>query len=91
MFATWKEVVDELLRIRTLQNNWDGEGSPAPAPALVDAALRFAGNLEKAKHPLPDTVYASGYGTVYLEWQTSPYREVIEVLSAGQMEIRCAR
>lgn len=41
----WQCIIDELLRIRSLKDDWDGEGSEAPHPALVDGAITLAQTL----------------------------------------------
>jgi hypothetical protein len=37
---TWDQLIDELLGIRNLKDDWDGEGTEAPPPALVDGAIK---------------------------------------------------
>ncbi|MGL4550481.1 MAG: hypothetical protein ACRC33_04785 [Gemmataceae bacterium] len=51
--AAWGEAIDELLRIRSLGDDWDGEGGLAPPPALVDGAIISARTLEGCGHPPP--------------------------------------
>ncbi len=48
----WSPLIDELLRIRTLKDDWDGEGTEAPHPALVDGAIAWL-NTSKRRgfHP----------------------------------------
>lgn len=86
--APWAEVIDELLRLRTLSDDWDGEGSPAPGPALVDGAISLARTLEAGGHPSPVRVIASVNGTVYFEWRSSQGYHEIEVTSADAAEFR---
>src|SRR4051794_36033988 len=73
----WREIVDELLAIRTLRDDWDGDDAAAPAVELVDFALRLAGLLQQNGHSPPSRASASRSGTVTLEWQDSEgYREL---------------
>jgi hypothetical protein len=84
----WSDLIDELLRIRTLQDGWDGEGAEAPHPALVDGAITLAQDLQARGEPPADRVIASVNGTVYFEWHTPlGYRE-IEVVSPLDAESR---
>jgi hypothetical protein len=85
---TWESSIDDLLRIRKLENDWDGEGSEAPNKALVDNAIALAQFLKGRDYPPPDKVIASVNGTVYFEWYTSfGYREM-EVTSPLEAESR---
>lgn len=87
----WANVIDELLRIRNLEDDWDGEGTIAPNPALVDGAITLAQNLRDQGDLPPQRVHASVNATVYFEWHMPEgYRE-IEVLSPVQAECRFVR
>lgn len=84
---TWPEVIAELIRIRSLADNWDGEGTNAPPKDLVDGAIRLATFLENWHAP-PDRVIASVNATVYFEWRTpSGYKE-FEAISPTMVEFR---
>lgn len=86
--AGWGETIDELLRLRSLSDDWDGEGSPAPTPALVDGAITLARTLEGASHQPPGRVTASVNGTVYFEWRSPMGYHEIEVTSPEAAEFR---
>jgi hypothetical protein len=84
----WLLVTDELLRIRNLKDDWDGEGTEAPHPALVDGAITLAEYLRGKGNSPPIRVHASVNSTVYFEWHTElGYRE-IEVVSPVEAESR---
>ncbi len=85
---TWGSLIDELLRIRNLEDDWDGEGTEAPHPALVDAAITLAQSLEASGRPPADRVIASVNGTVYFEWHTPLGYQEIEVTSPLDAEFR---
>src|SRR5579883_1470220 len=55
-------LIDELLRIRNFQDDWDAEGSEAPHPALVDGAITLAQCLKGEGYPPADRVVASVNG-----------------------------
>jgi len=88
----WGQQIDELLRIRKrshdLNGEFDEDGSFAPAPELVDQAIRLAQKFQKQGTPPPDFVIAGVNATVLFEWRSAEgYRE-IEVLSPVEVESR---
>lgn len=87
----WGAVIDELLRTRTLEDDWDGEGTEAPHPALVDGAITLAQTLYAKGVTPPDRVHASVNATVYFEWHTSLGYTEIEVVSPVEAECRSVR
>ncbi|HWG41352.1 MAG TPA: hypothetical protein VN688_01105 [Gemmataceae bacterium] len=85
---TWLPLIDELLHIRNLQDDWDGEGTEAPHPALVDGAITLAQYLQANRTPPADRVLAGVNGTIYFEWHTSFAYQEIEVTSPIDAECR---
>jgi hypothetical protein len=85
------QLIDELLRIRNLKDDWDGEGTEAPHPNLVDAAIILAQNLAASGFPPAERVIASVNGTIYFEWYTPLGYEEIEVMSPLDAEYRCVQ
>jgi hypothetical protein len=88
--AAWRRLIDELLRIRNLRDGWDGEGTPAPHPSLVDGAIRWAQDFKAIGVSPADRVIAGVNGTVYFEWHAPLYQE-IEVTSPIDAEWRRVR
>jgi hypothetical protein len=87
----WSRIIHELQRIRTLEDDWDGEGTAAPAPDLMAWATNLAKALMDQDRPVPDRVHAGVNATVYFEWHTPiGYRE-IEVVSPAEAECRFVR
>jgi hypothetical protein len=84
----WSDVMDELLGLHGLTDDWDGEGTPAPGPALVNAALRLAQQLQRRNAPPPDRAHASVNGTVYLEWFTPSHYVEMEVVAPNRVNPR---
>ena len=84
----WVHLVDELKRIRTLKDDWDGEGTEAPPVSLVDAAITLAQKLEANGYPPADRVIASVNGTIYFEWHAPGGYQEIEVTSPVHAEFR---
>lgn len=65
------ELIHELEYIRSLQNNWDGEGAEAPKAALVDSAIDLLVFLQSQQMlPPPVRIAASPNGNIILEWQS---------------------
>jgi hypothetical protein len=81
-------LIDELLRLRNLEDDWDGEGTEAPHPSLVDGAITLAQNLEARGCPPAERVIASVNGTIYFEWHTPLGYQEIEVTSPLDAECR---
>jgi hypothetical protein len=84
----WGRIIDELARIRQLRDGWDGEGSPAPPPALVDGAAALARRLKAANVQAPDRVAAGVNATVTLEWFTPQGYMEAEVTSPAEATLR---
>ncbi len=96
MAAGWGAAVDDLLRLRKLTDDWDGQGSSAPGSAVVDAAITLAQQF-RASWPLPGRVHAGVNGTVCFEWftplgyieveVTAPNVATHRFVSAGSKEV----
>lgn len=66
----WNERIDELLAIRQLEDDWDGQGAPAPTIEVVDSALVFA-LLMRRDGVVPPTGVVQGLnGEVLFDWQS---------------------
>jgi hypothetical protein len=74
----WKKCIDSLLQIRLLEDDWDGQGSEAPPPELVDSAIILAVLLRQKHVEPPCTTVQSVQGTVLLGWQW-PDRTTLEI------------
>ena len=86
---TWSDVIDELLALRGLKDDWDGQGAEAPDPALVDTALAVALDLRSATMAPADRAIAGVNGTVFFEWFSPTTYLEIEVTAPGRAEGRC--
>jgi hypothetical protein len=87
----WSPIIDELLRIRTLENDFDGEGTEAPPKKLVDGAIELAMSLRSIGERPPERVLASVNATVLFEWYPADGYRVIEVLTPTEAEGRFLR
>lgn len=82
----WDQIVDDLLGMRALQNDWDGMGAEAPSSELVESSLRFAQTLRCKGFPCPSRVGAGPNGTVLFEWQLEPMYLEAEITQPGLAE-----
>jgi hypothetical protein len=69
--AKWKQCIDELLGIRLLESDWDGQGAEAPDAELVDSAIILAVFLQQRHFEPPTRTVPGVNGTAILEWQWS--------------------
>jgi hypothetical protein len=65
----WAAVIDELLRIRKFESDWDGLGAEAPNAALVDRAIQWIQTMQGWGHALPPVRAVPGpVGDIHLVW-----------------------
>ncbi len=75
----WNHAIDKLLEIRSLTDDWDGEGAPAPECKLVDSAIRLAGWMQGKDMRPPSRIVAGPTGTVVFEWQSDTGETLLDV------------
>jgi hypothetical protein len=67
----WDRIVDELIRLRSFRNDWDGQGAAAPNDRNVDGAIDWVGRMRCYPQAIPPTQVVPGVaGEVFLVWQT---------------------
>ena len=76
---TWDERIDRLLAIRQLEDDWDGQGAPAPAVDVVDSALVLALLLRHDGVVPPTGVVQGVGGEVLFDWQSPDTYVEVEV------------
>ena len=84
----WAEVINQLIDIGCLQDDWDGEGSVAPDRGVAAGATKLAFALRAKKMPAADRVTAGVNGTVCFEWHNAEGYQEIEVTSPVDAEFR---
>jgi hypothetical protein len=84
----WSESIDELLRIRNLEDDWDGGGSRAPTPEIVDGAIRFAQYFASQRLSPPDHTSAGVNGTIQFEFFFPSAFMEIEIVTQRDAELR---
>lgn len=80
----WRNVFAKLEEFRKLEDDWDGDGSLAPPPEIIEASIRLAKRL-KSTEP-PPHVCPSVNGTMSFEWGTAERFRDIEVVSPTMVE-----
>jgi hypothetical protein len=83
----WNGTIDELRRLRTYEDGWDGDGAVAPPPELVDSAIRLARDLNQDRVSPPTCVLPGVNGTVVFEWVTARSRLEIEFVEPYLAEV----
>ncbi|MCE9531317.1 MAG: hypothetical protein K8T89_09380 [Planctomycetes bacterium] len=84
----WRKLIDELVAIRRLEDDWDGQGAQAPEVALVDSAIALARYFQSNDWPTANFVIAGGNGTIIFEWQGPEEFLEIEVTATNAAEGR---
>ena len=77
----WDEIINQLIDISQLGDDWDGEGSPAPDRGVVSGATKLASVLRADNKPPAGRVTASVNGTICFEWHSPEGYQEIEVES----------
>ena len=72
-------------RLALLPDNWDGEGSPALKPVVLDEALRLLAEIEPYEMPMAHIGPVSG-GGLGIEWRLGERDLNLEILPDGSIE-----
>lgn len=85
--AAWQPVIEELQRLGTLADDWDGQGAEAPLRETVDWVLDWVREMRQYRQALPPSRAVPGVvGEVYLEWQSESFHVVAEITSPARVE-----
>jgi hypothetical protein len=87
----WDPIIDELLSMRELQDDWDGEGSVAPQKALVDFVTSLAYRSKQRNELAPDRTIATVNGTICFEWYVNCMFTECEFVAPDALEFRVMR
>src|SRR5213592_3863068 len=83
--ATWEQVFSRLNELRSLQNDWDGQGALAPEEANIDAAAHWLSGLRSVIQA-PDQIIPGMGGEIYLNWQRSGSNVIAEIAVPTTLE-----
>ena len=85
--AVWQRVIEELQRIGTLTDDWDGQGAEALPRETVDWAVEWVEQMRHYRQALPPSRAVPGVaGELYLEWQGELFYVVAEITSPARVE-----
>jgi len=84
----WDKIIDDVLAISEYKDDWDGEGSLAPDPQVVVAAIKFAISSKNEKSPSPDRVIAGVNQSISFEWFDGASYTEFELSRTGEQFIR---
>lgn len=59
----------KLEQIRSLRDNWDGEGAMAPGEEIVESTIALLNSLQIDGLPPPTRIVASQAASIVIEWQ----------------------
>src|SRR5262249_17862283 len=79
------EACRSISRLAQLPANWDGEGSPAPKPVVLEQALRLLAEMEPYAMPTAHIGPISG-GGLGVEWRLGERDLNLEILPDGSIE-----
>jgi hypothetical protein len=69
---SWSRIIDDLLAMYAMRDNWDGLGAEAPGSDLLRSTIDLVCLLkEEPEIPVPSRIIPTPIGTVLLEWQTA--------------------
>jgi len=76
----WSRIIDALLGMYALTDNWDGLGAEAPGADLLSSAMDLVQLLcEEPTNQIPSRIVPTPIGTILLEWQTAGQYEEWEI------------
>lgn len=83
----WNAVVDELLRLRRLPDDWDGQGAMPPAAEHVDQAISWVQQMRRFPQAIvPSRVVPGVRGELFLEWQDESLYLVAEIAAPQRVD-----
>lgn len=81
--STW---INDLYRIMSLSEDWDGLGAVAPSPLALRAAIELLEQLVSDDVPPPDRVLPTPMGAILIEWQRKEAYLEATVTRTGAIE-----
>ncbi|MCI0465085.1 MAG: hypothetical protein L0Z62_49825 [Gemmataceae bacterium] len=85
--AQWDRLLDDLVRLRALEDDWDGQGASALDPANVDRAIAWVQQMRRWERALPPARVVPGVtGELILEWQADSFYLTAELSQPDRVE-----
>jgi hypothetical protein len=84
--ARWERILEELRRLRRLEDDWDDQGATALDPANVDQAIAWVQEMRRWHRALPPTHVLPGTtGEVVLEWRGDAFHLAAEISTPSRV------
>lgn len=85
--SQWEHLERELLRLRDLESDWDGQGSLPPDVRNIDAARHWIGDMRRWPQATPPHRAIPGTaGEVLLEWRDEAFQLAAEIHTLDRIE-----
>lgn len=84
--ANWQGSIQQIEQLRTLAEDWDGQGATAPMPEVIDSAVQLALLYRSRQTPAPNRIVPGVGGTVIMEWQIADGYCEVEIVRPGYAE-----
>lgn len=85
--AEWDRILNELIRLRDLEDDWDGQGSLVLGRDNVEAALRWINEMRRWRQALPPSCAVPGTaGEVVFEWRGDAFQLAAEISTPEKIE-----
>lgn len=79
-FGAWNRIVEEIIRLRSLPHDWDGQGAVGPDPANVDAAMAWVRRMRDQDNSIaPSWIVPGVTGEIVLEWRSDLFHLIAEI------------
>lgn len=82
----WAKILASVEAMRTLTDDWDGDGATAPRAGVIETARELLGYLRAIPLPCPMTTGTGPTGSILLVWERSGRYFEIEIVAPGQAE-----
>lgn len=82
----WNAIIEKVLDLRNLEDDWDGLGAKAPSAALLDSALQLAELFRQGGMKSPSGVVPGLDGEVIFDWQSKEVYQEVEVCKPSYAE-----
>jgi hypothetical protein len=85
--SQWEHLECELLRLRDLESDWDGQGSLPPDVRNIEAARHWIGEMRHWPQAMPPRRAIPGTaGEVILEWRGEAFQLAAEIHTPDRIE-----
>ncbi len=84
--AQWDSLCDQMVRLRDLPLDWDGQGSLAPDRENVEQASRWLADTRRWPRSVPPTCVTPGTsGEIAVEWRQNAFQLIAEIAAPDRV------